>query len=30
SCRAWTVASARIADPARHDYIFYFTKNIYI
>jgi hypothetical protein len=26
-CRAWAVASARIADPVRHDYIFYFTKK---
>jgi hypothetical protein len=28
-CRAWAVASARSADPARHDYIFYFTELIY-
>jgi hypothetical protein len=27
SCRAWAIASARSAGPARHDYIFYFTKN---
>jgi hypothetical protein len=26
--RAWVVASARSAGPARHDYIFYF-KNVY-
>jgi hypothetical protein len=31
SCRAWAVASARSADPARHDYIFLFYKTrIYI
>jgi hypothetical protein len=29
SCRGWAVASARSADPARHDYIFYFTKLVY-
>jgi hypothetical protein len=27
SCRAWAVASAYSAGPARHDYIFYFTKK---
>jgi hypothetical protein len=30
SCRAWAVASARSAGPAQHNYIFYFTKIIYI
>jgi hypothetical protein len=29
SCRAWAVAFARSAGPVRHDYIFYFTKNVY-
>jgi hypothetical protein len=29
SCRAWAVASVRSADPAWHDYIFYFTKLVY-
>jgi hypothetical protein len=27
SCRAWAVASARSADPARHDYIFFILQN---
>jgi hypothetical protein len=27
--RAWAVASACSAGPARHDYIFYFTKKVY-
>jgi hypothetical protein len=31
SCRVWDVASARSADPTRHDYIFiYFTKLVYM
>jgi hypothetical protein len=30
SCRAWVVASGHSAGPARHDYIFYFIKNVYI
>jgi hypothetical protein len=31
SCHVWAVASARSADPARHDYIFiYFTKLVYM
>jgi hypothetical protein len=29
SCRAWAVATARSADPAQHDYIFYFIKLVY-
>jgi hypothetical protein len=27
SCRAWDVASARSADPARHDYLFFILQN---
>jgi hypothetical protein len=30
SCRVWVVASARSADPARHDYIFFILQNSYI
>jgi hypothetical protein len=30
ACRAWAVASAHSTGLARHDYIFYFTKKLYI
>jgi hypothetical protein len=29
SCHVWAVAWVRSADPARHDYIFYFTKLVH-
>jgi hypothetical protein len=29
-CRVWAVASARSADPSRHNYIFFILQNSYI
>jgi hypothetical protein len=30
SCRSWAVASARSADTARHDYIFFILQKLHI